>query len=151
MADLQKIFTGMENGPETIQNNFDAVQQSIAANSAATQSTAVTGINESSIIDQAGVTSAAGYILRIGKVVYFSLYGVAGSPKAGTDTQSLYALPNGYKPAYFANQFSISWSQSASVNTQRAYVDGDMTVKWRMAAGNAYCSGSWVTNDDFPA
>lgn len=115
------------------------------------QKTASKSFTETDVIDQAGVTSAIGTLTRVGSLVYFTFHGVAGSPKSGTDVQELVTIPAGFKPQGFYAQLPLSWSQSATVTTQRAYIDADFEAKWRMATGNAYISGTWITNDAFPS
>lgn len=150
MATWTTIQNGMSDGGTAIQAALVAINKDVEANTSATTQKVVK-FTQSDVIDSAGVTEGQGTLTRIGNLVLFAFYGTAGAPKSGNDVQSLVAIPNGFKPGGFYGQWPISWSQSATVTTQRAYIDGaDFVAKWRMAQGHAYVAGAWTTNDDMP-
>ncbi|WP_338214779.1 hypothetical protein [Lacticaseibacillus salsurivasis] len=147
---LTQITQGMADGGTAIGANFEVIAPLLNQLLAAGNVTSYT-VTQSDIIDTAGITSADGTLFRVGNIVLFGFHGAAGAPKSGTDTQDVFNIPVGYQPASMHGQLPLSWVQSATVTSQRAGISGSAyTVKWRMAAGNAYIAGAWLTQDDQP-
>ena len=107
-------------------------------------------ITQSDIIDTAGITAADGTFWRQGHIVTLQFHGLAGAPKAGSDMQDVFVIPEGFRPAEVHGQLALTWAQSANVTTQRAVLTGAYHMQWRMAAGNAYVTGTWWTNEALP-
>lgn len=146
MATWPTIEDGMPKGGTAIQ----AALVAINAGPATSQYT----ITAADIADPTSVTYSDGAFYRYGRLVVFTFHGTAATPASGTDLQAVLNIPNGYKPAaeLVATQYPLTWAQSANVTTQRVFMTADNggQVQWRMAAGNAYIGGAWMTNDDFP-
>lgn len=146
MASWNQIEDGMPKGGTAIQEALVAIN--------AGPDTSHYSITAANMTDPASVTYSDGAFYRYGRLVVFVFHGTAKAPASDTATQVVLNVPNGYKPAaeLVATQYPLSWAQSATVTAQRAFMTATNggQIQWRMAAGNAYIGGAWMTNDDFP-
>lgn len=143
MAELTKIFTGMEKGPEQIDanfknlyngNNYTSIEQSIAN------------------VENTGkeyLTSAHVQYRRVGKLVIFD--SVLNFSKVTTVVESFFAIPSGFTVATASNAVALTIGKSTIAYSGQAIATGDGHIKLSSSAtGNVYISGVWMTDDDFP-
>lgn len=167
MADLTKIYRGMQNGAETIDNNFkklnaESVQktgnETIAGiktfqdpvNVKDLKATGSVSFGSASQAPWATSYFSSGQLnfTRIGNLVFVMGWANTNSIPAGTSPAS--PVPSGFKP-------KASLGAVRGVTTEghkyELGTDGNLTFKTTIPAGNSFTPMTicFITDDDFPA
>lgn len=142
MADLQKIFTGMENGPETIEANFEAVNTKLTAGAATSTYT---------LSDSDKPTSATtlihGKLYRQGSMVSMvAKYSTNGSNASGA--LNVIKIPVGYQATGLDSNLNVPLADDAGVT---AVLVSPNMVNCLATNSLVTVAGCWKTNDDMPA
>ena len=142
MAELTKIFTGMEQGPEAIDANFTTLNNSTIKDS---------GWRQVSLTNSTGTV----YIRRIGSnVITSGLFKPTGLATL-SKTLDLFSIPSGFRPDVtkfkFYKAVAGAFDDPLRINLK---ADGSAVVMISTPAnadkGEWQAGFSWTTNDDFP-
>lgn len=143
MANLTKIFTGMEKGPEAIDDNFNSVESDISASKSS---------NPVTLSVNSGVTISSDSPLRVWRIGNTVFLG--GATQTGPATgSSLTTIPSGYRP-----DEKVGFMAGVQVNPIvgaffQVQTDGTVSCVYNTNrnALTFYDGITWQTNDDFPA
>jgi hypothetical protein len=147
---MEKIFKGMENGPEAIDSNFnelidpkrDMTVNDLNVNGRVAGKAYIRNIN-------IGKLSAT--IARFGSQVYLSIPSQSWPYEKGTAWSLAYdmVVPAGYRPIGKANLTMINRFKSSYM---QLFQDGTMYFSDENVDNSTQIdiSGNWTTNDDFP-
>lgn len=138
MADLTKIYRGMQNGAETINNNFNKLNAASVTFGRTSQSPWATSYFSSGQLN----------FTRIGSLVFIMGWANTNSIPAGTTPAS--PVPNGFKP-----KSSLGAVRGLTTEGHKYEIgtDGNLTFKTAITAGNSFTpmTACFITDDDFPS
>lgn len=149
MADisLTKIFTGMEDGPEQIDSNFQIL------NVRQEKTSEVTITLADNTVAGSTVTALDGKLTRYRNIVTLSLHVVGTMPSDASQTLDVYKIPVGYQPSDIATgQLPLSLESGATITNPRAFLyataQGTFVTLRSNTGASTYVSGFWITADD---
>jgi len=167
MADLTKIYKGMQNGAETINDNFNklnaasvqkAGNETIAGiktfqdqvNVKDLKATGSVGFGRTSQAPWATSYFSSGQLnfTRIGNLVFVMGWANTNSIPAGTSPAS--PLPNGFKPKASLGTVRLVTTEG---HKYEIGTDGKLTFRTAIPADNSFTptTACFITDDDFPA
>lgn len=149
MAELTKIFTGMEQGPEKIDTNFNSLNIRLTDNTNYVE-------KEFTVPASAYLASSTLYFKRLGKIVM--VHGKLSVIKLGARTTA-FVVPDGFKPDGITMLSCIWPSISYDGEYVGLYTNGSgVQIELNSQTLHLASSGDntiqgyamWMTNDDFP-
>lgn len=138
MADLTKIYRGMQNGAETINNNFNKLNAASVTFGRTSQAPWATSYFSSGQLN----------FTRIGSLVFIMGWANTNSIPAGTTPAS--PVPSGFKPKASLGAVRLVTTEG---HKYELGTDGNLTFKTVITAGNSFTpmTACFITDDDFPS